>query len=212
MSAEKKLPDGWEVKRLGEVCDTGAGGTPLKTHKDYYENGIIPWLLSGEISQGDIHKANNYITEKGLNNSSAKIFPKDTVLVAMYGATAGQVGILHFAAATNQAVCGILPNERFIAKYLFYFFLSRKDQLIAQAVGGAQPNISQEKIRNTIVPVVSISEQKRIVAILDEAFQAIDRAKENAKKNLANAREVFDGYLNQVFLSHPMIYFRNYPV
>ena len=85
------MKEGWEIKKLGEVCDTGAGGTPLKAHKEYYEGGKIPWLLSGEVSQGEIFEAKNFITEKGLRNSSAKLFPINTVLVAMYGATAGQV-------------------------------------------------------------------------------------------------------------------------
>ena len=137
------MKQGWEIKKLGEVCETGAGGTPLKTHNDYYAGGTIPWLLSGEVSQGEIFEAKNFITEKGLKNSSAKLFPPNTVLVAMYGATAGQVGILRFEAATNQAVCGILPNDKTIPEYLFYCFLSKKEELVAQAVGGAQPNISR---------------------------------------------------------------------
>lgn len=190
---------GWEIKKLGDVCNTGAGGTPLKAHKDYYENGDIPWLLSGEVSQGEIYSSRSYITKKGLKNSSAKLFPINTVLVAMYGATAGQVGILKFEACTNQAVCGILPNEKFIPKYIYYCFLSKKKELIAQAVGGAQPNISQIKIKNTKIPVVSISEQQEIVSILDDAFESIERAKSNAEQNLKNARELFDSYLQSIF-------------
>ena len=114
------MKQGWVIKKLGEVCETGAGGTPLKSHKDYYEGGTIPWLLSGEVSQGEIYNSKNFITEKGLKNSSAKLFPPNTVLIAMYGATAGQVGILKFEASTNQAVCGILPNEKTIPEYLYY--------------------------------------------------------------------------------------------
>ena len=117
------MKKGWEVQRLGDVCDTGAGGTPLKAHKEYYESGTIPWLLSGEVSQGEIFEAKNFITERGLKNSSARLFPPNTVLIAMYGATAGQVGILRFKAATNQAVCGILPNEKTIPEFLYYCFL-----------------------------------------------------------------------------------------
>lgn len=190
---------GWEMKKLGEVCETGAGGTPLKTHKDYYEGGTIPWLLSGEVSQGEIFEAKNFITEKGLKNSSAKLFPPNTVLVAMYGATAGQVGILRFEAATNQAVCGILPNNKTIPEYLFYCFLSKKDELVAQAVGGAQPNISQVKIKNTKIPLPPLPEQRRIVAILDEAFTAVAKAKANAEQNLKNAKALFESYLQGVF-------------
>ncbi len=197
--ATLSLPKGWEIKKLGDVCDTGAGGTPLKTHKDYYEGGTIPWLLSGEVSQGEIFEAKNFITEKGLKNSSAKLFPPNTVLVAMYGATAGQVGILRFEAATNQAVCGILPNDKAIPEFLFYCFLSKKEELVAQAVGGAQPNISQIKIKNTKIPLPPLPEQQRIVSILDRAFAAIDKAKANAEQNLQNAKELFESFLQEVF-------------
>lgn len=193
------MKQGWEIKTLGDVCDTGAGGTPLKAHKDYYEGGTIPWLMSGEVSQGEVFEAKNFITEKGLKNSSAKLFPINTVLVAMYGATAGQVGILKFEACTNQAVCGILPNDKTIPEYLFYCFLSKKEELVAQAVGGAQPNISQIKIRNTKIPLPPLPEQQRIVSILDEAFAAIAKAKANAEQNLKNAKELFESYLQGVF-------------
>ena len=193
------MKNGWEIKKLGDVCDTGAGGTPLKAHKDYYTGGTIPWLMSGEVSQGEVFEAKNFITEKGLKNSSAKLFPINTVLVAMYGATAGQVGILKFEACTNQAVCGILPNDKTIPEYLFYCFLSKKDELVAQAVGGAQPNISQIKIRNTKIPFPPLPEQKRIVAILNEAFTSIAKAKANAEQNLKNAKELFESYLQTAF-------------
>jgi type I restriction enzyme S subunit len=189
----------WEIKKLGEVCETGSGGTPLKANKDYYEGGAIPWLMSGEVSQGEIFEAKNFITEKGLKNSSAKLFPVNTVLVAMYGATAGQTGILKFEATTNQAVCGILPNCRFIPEFLYYCFLLKKDELISLAVGNAQPNISQIKIRNTIIPVPPLPEQKRIVAKLDQAFSAIERSRNNTEQNLKNAKELFESYLQEVF-------------
>ena len=160
----------WEVKKLGDVCETGAGGTPLKSHKEYYECGTIPWLRSGEVDKKYIIISELYITPIGLKQSSARIFPKNTVLIAMYGATAGQVGILRFEASTNQAVCGIIPNNKFISEFLYYIFRAGKDDLIKQAVGGAQPNISQIKIKNTLVPVLSIPEQQQIVAILNEVF------------------------------------------
>ena len=193
------MKNGWEARKLGDLCQTGSGGTPLKAKKEYYEGGTIPWLLSGEVSQGEVREATNFITQKGLENSSAKMFPKDTVLVAMYGATAGQVGILRFEASTNQAVCGIFPNKFFIPEFLFYFLLSRKDELVAQAAGNAQPNISQIKIRNTDVPIVPLSEQQRLVGILDEAFDGIATAKTNAEKNLQNTRALFESHLQSVF-------------
>lgn len=188
---------GWEIKRIGDICKTSSGGTPLKIHKDYYEGGNIPWLLSGEVSQMNIFSPKNFITPKGLDNSSAKLFPADTVLVAMYGANAGQVGILRFESATNQAVCGIFPNNRVITEFLYYYLFLKQEDLAAQAVGGAQPNISQAKIKDTVIPVPPLQEQRRIVAILDEAFAGIAAAKEKAEQNLKNAKEVFASHLEQ---------------
>jgi type I restriction enzyme, S subunit len=189
----------WRYKKLGSLCKTGAGGTPLKSKKEFYENGNIPWLRSGEVNGRNILNCEIKITEKGLNSSSAKLFPSGTVLIAMYGATAGQVGILNFESSTNQAVCGILPNDNFIPEFLYYFFLDFKSELISQAVGNAQPNISQAKIKNTLIPVVSIEEQQQIVTILDEAFEAIDQAKANIEKNIENAKELFQSKLNDIF-------------
>lgn len=190
---------GWEIKRIGDICKTSSGGTPLKIHKDYYEGGNIPWLLSGEVSQMNIFSSKNFITQKGFDNSSAKLFPRDTVLVAMYGANAGQVGILRFESATNQAVCGIFPNKRIITEFLYHYLFLKQENLAAQAVGGAQPNISQAKIKDTIIPVPPLPEQRRIVAILDEAFVDIAAAKEKAEQNLKNAKEVFASCLESVF-------------
>ena len=205
-SATTKLPEalegnskGWEIKRLEDVCETGAGGTPLKNHKEYYENGNIPWLRSGEVCKRDITDCELYISEEGLNNSSVKLFPTNTVLIAMYGATAGQVGILRFECSTNQAVCGILPNDSFIPEFLYYKFLAGKETLVKQAVGGAQPNISQIKIKNTLIPIPPLPEQKRIVSILDRAFAMVEALETKAKQNLKNAKELFESYLQGVF-------------
>lgn len=189
----------WQLKKLGEVCETSSGGTPLKAHKDYYENGLIPWLLSGEVSQGNILKATNFITEKGLKNSSAKLFPSNTVLIAMYGATAGQVGILRFEATTNQAICGILPNEKFLSEFLYYCFISKKKELVAQAVGGAQPNISQIKIKNTIIPFPSLQDQYRIITELDSISTETKKLEKLYRSKLTHLEELKKSILKQAF-------------
>lgn len=189
----------WKMKKVGELFKTSSGGTPLKSHVDYYENGDIPWLVSGEVNNFNITESKNFITKKGLDNSSAKMFPKDSVLVAMYGATAGQVGILRFEACSNQAVCAIYPNENFDTKFVYYSFLSKKNELISKAVGNAQPNISQLKIKDTEIPDISLPEQQRIVEKLDTAFALIETAKTNIEKNIQNAKELFQSKLNAVF-------------
>jgi len=151
---------GWEVKKLGSLCETSSGGTPSKTHSEYYEGGTIPWLRSGEVSQGFIYETEMFITEAGLNNSSAKFFPPDTVVVAMYGATVGQVGVIKKEMTTNQAICGIFPNKYFYPTFLFYFLMGMKPVYLKDAAGGAQPNISQGIIKNTQVYLPPLSLQQ----------------------------------------------------
>ena len=192
------MKKGWEYKKLGDVCKTYSGGTPLKNVKEYYDNGNIPWLRSGEVCKKYISETEMFITQKGLENSSAKYFPIDTVVVAMYGATAAQVGILKIETTSNQAVCGILPNSKFQPEFLYYFFCYRKDFLASQAQGGAQPNISQVKIKNLQIPVPPLTEQQSIVSYLDAAFAKIDAMKANAEKALSEAKALFQASLKEM--------------
>jgi type I restriction enzyme M protein len=159
-------PD-WPMVELGKILKTSSGGTPLKGKTEFYENGTIPWLKSGEVGQGLITTVEERITESGLRNSSSKIFPVKTVLVAMYGATAGKVGILGIEAATNQAVCGILPDSSINSDFLFYLLKSRTDELIGLSTGGAQPNISQAIIRSLLIPLPPLETQQSIVAEIE---------------------------------------------
>ncbi len=168
----------FDVVSIGEVFTTSSGGTPLKGRDEYYQDGDIPWLRSGEVAQGYITSSELFITEEGLKNSSAKMFPVNTVLVAMYGATAGQVGILKFEASTNQAICGILPNERVIPGYLYLVLKSQKNYLISLSGGGAQPNISQKIIRDLKIPLPPVSVQEEIVDEIEGYQKIIDGAKQ----------------------------------
>lgn len=185
------MKKGWTYKKLGEVFKTYAGGTPSKANKANYINGTIPWLRSGEVCKKYITESELYISEEGLRNSSAKYYPINTVLIAMYGATAAQCGILKFEATSNQAVCGVLPQKDFLPEFVYSYFVYIKDALAAQAQGGAQPNISQEKIKNVYFPCIPLSEQKLIVSRLDAAFSHIDELKANVKKQLSEARALF---------------------
>jgi type I restriction enzyme S subunit len=194
------MKKGWQkTARLGDLFMTAAGGTPLTTKREYYEGGTIPWLNSGEVRQGVVHSARTFITELGLRNSNAKIFPKDTVLVALYGATAAQVGILAIEAATNQAVFGIYPNSSFLPKFIFYFLLSCHQELSDQAVGSAQPNLSGLKVKDLQVPLAPLPEQQRIVGVLDEAFASLATAQAHAAQNLQNARALFESCIQVEF-------------
>lgn len=146
--------------KIGDVLSTTSGGTPSKGKIEYYAKGDIPWLCSGEVNAGIITEVKNRITELGLKNSSAKWIPENSVVVAMYGATAGKVGLLKIKTTTNQAVCSILPNSSFIPEFLYYAVGSKTEELVSKAWGGAQPNISQGIIKNTFIPYPTIEEQK----------------------------------------------------
>ena len=186
-------------RMLGEICQTSAGGTPLSSKKEYYEKGLIPWIMSGEVDRKEISAATKFITQSGLENSSAKLFPENTVLVAMYGATAGQVGILRIRAATNQAVCGVLPNEKFLPEFLYFLFLDRKELLVSQAAGNAQPNISQAKIRTLGVPCPSLEDQESVVVELDKMTRELERLESLYARKLVALDELKQSLLQRAF-------------
>ena len=157
------IPDNWEWARLGNIGEWKAGATPGKSNMEYYKNGSIPWLLTGDLNDGIIQEIPNKITEKALNETSVKLNPSGSVLIAMYGATIGKLGILSFPATTNQACCACNVFQPFYNLYLFYFLMANKIHFVKQGEGGAQPNISREKIVKTLIPVPPINEQKRII-------------------------------------------------
>ncbi len=170
-------PD-WPMVKLEEVCQTTSGGTPLRSRNEYYHKGTIPWLRSAEIAQGVIEKAESFITKEGLENSSAKMLPKNTVLVAMYGATAGQVGILRIEASTNQAICGIKAKEEILPEFLFHTLKSKTNEMVSLAFGGAQPNISQRIVRKLIIPLPPVESQQAIVADIEAERTLVDANRE----------------------------------
>ena len=155
--------------RLGDHIETQSGGTPNTKKGEYYDGGTIPWLSSGEVNLGYISSTEKYITEEGLENSAAKWVPKNSVVIAMYGATAGKVGFITIPLTTNQAVCALLPNDAFNPLYLYYAVSSKKDWMIAQCRGAAQPNISQGIIRSMKIPMPSLSEQIQFVNVIKQA-------------------------------------------
>lgn len=172
----------WKKEPLGKICKTTSGGTPSRKNQSYYQNGTIPWVKSGELENNTITTSEEFITEEGLLNSSAKIFPAGTLLIALYGATIGKLAFLGIDAATNQAVCGIFQNENVSLKYLYYYLLFQRPNLIKQGVGGAQPNISQTILKKLEISYPdSITEQQRIVARIEELFSELDKAVDTLK-------------------------------
>lgn len=175
--------DSWEEKKIGECCKLGSGGTPSKSHTEYYENGDIPWLKTGEIDWNDIYDVEEKITTAGVANSSAKIYPAESVVVAMYGmgVTRGKAGILKIPTTTNQAVCVLQPNKSLFNRYLFYYFMCNYWTFREKAVGGNQLNYSVTMISKWDIAIPSLPEQQEIVRILDTVLEKETRAKEAAQ-------------------------------
>ena len=169
----EKLPQGWIWTTLGNIGVWQAGGTPSRSNKSYF-GGNIPWLKTGDLNDGFIYEIPESITEEAVANSSAKIDPIGSILIAMYGATIGKLGILTFPASTNQACCACVKYFAITQPYLFYFLLSHRKDFIAKGGGGAQPNISKEIIVNTAIPLPPLFEQQRIVQKIEELFSTLD--------------------------------------
>ena len=169
-----EIPDSWEWVRLGSIGDWGSGATPSRTHPEYY-GGNIPWLKTGDLNDGYINSVPEFITDLALEKTSVRLNPIGSVLIAMYGATIGKLGILSIPATTNQACCACLPYSDFYNEYLFYFLMSQKQSFIKRGEGGAQPNISKEKIISTLMPVPPVEEQHRIVNRLKILLPLIEK-------------------------------------
>lgn len=168
------IPNSWRWVRLGNIGNWRAGATPLKSNNNYYSGGTIPWLLTGDLNDDYIDDVPNRITKLALESTSVKLIPKGSVLIAMYGATIGKLGILNIDLTTNQACCACTTFSSISNLYLFYFLLSYRKQFISQGEGGAQPNISKEKITQTLIPIPPIEEQQRIVDKLDQLLPLCD--------------------------------------
>lgn len=168
------IPESWKWVKVGNVGSWSSGATPSRTNPAYY-GGIIPWLKTGDLNDGFIKEIPEFITDLALEKTSVRLNPVGSVLMAMYGATIGKLGILDISATTNQACCACIPYEGIHNKYLFYYLMSMRRSYIGMAEGGAQPNISKEKIVNSLIPLPPLAEQKRIVAKIEELLPLIGR-------------------------------------
>ncbi len=166
---------------MPEVVKWGSGGTPKATEKAYYENGTIPWLIIGDLNDGIVTESSSRITELGLENSSAKMIPVGTLLVAMYGSI-GKLGITGIECCTNQAIAYAKHLYGVTTKFMFYYMALIKSELISMGKGGTQKNISQTVLNSLIVPVPPIEEQNRIVARIEELFSELDNGVETLRK------------------------------
>ncbi|GJC31245.1 restriction modification system S chain-like protein [Acinetobacter sp. KAM398] len=171
------------VKKISTFCKTGSGGTPSRSNNAFFENGTIPWVKSGELKNRYITEIEEYITDLAVEKSSAKLVSKGSLLIAMYGATVGEVSQLTFDATTNQAICNIQPDENVCdVNYLYRFLEASKPYLLSRRVGGGQPNISQSVIKDLDVPLPPLSEQRRIASILDQADELRQKRQQAIEK------------------------------
>lgn len=169
-----EIPESWEWVRVGDVGSWSAGATPSRQHPEYYE-GEIPWLKTGDLNDGYITDIPEFVGQLALEKTSLRLNPIGSVLMAMYGATIGKLGILKIEATTNQACCACIPYSCIENKYLFFYLMSQRKNYISMGAGGAQPNISKEKIVMSLIPVPPLEEQHRIVAKIEEILPYIDQ-------------------------------------
>jgi type I restriction enzyme S subunit len=181
-----------ELIKIDDFTNVITGGTPSTLKKEYWQDGDIPWLNSGELNQDIVTFSSNFITPEGLKNSAARLMPPETVLIALTGATTGKIGYLTFEACANQSVTGILPSKKHFPKFLYYYLNSIRNRVLNDAYGGAQPHISQGYVKNIKIPLPPLETQKKIAAILDKA----DELRQNDKKIL----EKYDKLAQSMFL------------
>lgn len=157
-----KIPDNWVWTRMNNVAKWGSGVTPsIRTLKYYVAD--IPWIKTGELNFGFIYDTEEHISDEAIEKSSSKLYPINTVVIAMYGATIGKVAIMGVSALTNQAcACGVYERNMYY-KYLFHYAVSQQDIFINIGKSGTQPNISQEVIKKHIIPIPTLSEKYHII-------------------------------------------------
>lgn len=176
----KGFSEPWVEKKLTEIAETSSGGTPSRSNGSFY-NGTIKWFTTTELKDCLLFDSNEHITENAIKFSSAKVFPKGTLLMAMYGATIGRLGILQDDAATNQACCAILANKSINTKFLFYYLYKQRDNIVSLGSGAGQPNISQQIVQCLTVFLPSaIAEQSAIASVLssmDDEISALEAKK-----------------------------------
>ncbi len=187
-------PKRWPSERLGDVAKTTSGGTPDRKKGSYY-GGDIPWVKSGELHKHEVTKTEEKLTQLGLENSSAKLMPPGTILMAMYGATVGALSRLAIEAATNQAVCCITPEPTINSDYLMGLLRMLTPKLLSQRVGGAQPNISQEIVRDLLLPIAPLSLQRKYSLAVTE----YQRLRSMQIESLRQAEYLFQSLLHQAF-------------
>jgi type I restriction enzyme S subunit len=191
-SEDGVLPEGWTTTNIGDLYYTSSGGTPFREKEDQYYGGAINWVKTGELKDNFIFETEEKITELGLLNSSAKLFQKNTVLIGMYGATVGQLGILGQAATTNQASCALIQkSELFNYAYIFLHLVNYRHHLVHLSMGAAQQNISQDEIKKYFI----LKPDERVMQAFNKIIIPIFKKSENLQSQLTTLRQTRDALL-----------------
>jgi len=186
-----KIPEGWEVRKVSRSFDFIGSGTTPKTQEDiYYDKGDIPWVITGDLNDGLLKETSKRISKEAVRDySTLKIYPKNSLIIAMYGATIGKTALLDIEACTNQACCVLAKSKIFETKYVFYWFIANKNNIISYSYGGGQPNISQDVIKTLKIPFPPKQEQHQIVEYLDKATSKIDKTIKLIEKKITLLEE-----------------------
>uniref|UniRef100_UPI003FEFC94A restriction endonuclease subunit S n=1 Tax=Alloprevotella sp. TaxID=1872471 RepID=UPI003FEFC94A len=195
---KRLVPKGWKKINLGKEFKTSSGATPLSSEKRFYENGTIPWINSGELASPYIYESSNYITQEGFDNSSTTMYPPNTVLVAMYGATAGKASLLKIEACTNQAICAIFPNDNYCSQFIKYSIDNLYDHLVGISSGSARDNLSQAELKDLELIVPQTRKEQEVLAstlsLLDKKIELNRQINDNLE---AMAKQLYDYWFVQ---------------
>ncbi|APH38221.1 restriction endonuclease subunit S [Methanohalophilus halophilus] len=197
------LPKKWTWTKIKEISIVGTGITPLKKRRDFYENGTIPWITSGALNKSYVNLPSGYVTETALNETNLKIYPKHTLLVALYGEgkTRGKCSELLIEATTNQAIAAIVQEgtEEKIRPYLRWFLMKNYDEIRLKSSGGVQPNLNLGIIENTFVPLCHLNEQQAIVSEIETRLSVCDKVEQDIEENLEKAEALRQSILKKAF-------------
>ena len=195
---KRLVPKGWKKINLGKEFKTSSGATPLSSEKRFYENGTIPWINSGELASPYIYESSSYITQEGFDNSSTTMYPPNTVLVAMYGATAGKASLLKIEACTNQAICAIFPNDNYCPQFIKYSIDNLYDYLVGISSGSARDNLSQAELKDLELIVPQTRKEQEVLAstlsLLDKKIELNRQINDNLE---AMAKQLYDYWFVQ---------------
>lgn len=194
-----KVPEHWEVMKTSLLyTNIGSGTTPSTSKQEYYEDDGFCWLQTGDLNDGYITDTSKKISKVAVKDYKLRFYPVGSIVIAMYGATIGKIGLLKIPTATNQACCVLPYSNKMNEMYAFYVCQIAKSQMLLEAVGGGQPNISQDIIKKLKLPVPPLCEQQAIAVYLDGRCSEIDKAIATQQKRIALLQELRQSVIKEV--------------